>query len=277
MNQVPHVIPYQGSKRNIADKILSHVRLDRINTLYEPFAGSAAITLAAASRNLAWRYVIGEKLEALAKLWKLIIEEPEQLVEEYSIYWNEQLDDPKKYYFRTREQFNEKQTPSALFYLIARCVKNAIRFNPSGEFNQAPDNRRLGMKPSKLRREAIAASRLLRGRTEVVVGDYKETISMATTEDLIYMDPPWRGLSRNPRYAFLLDADEFIDELHDLNERRIPFLLSFDGSCGNKSYIDEMPADLKLIRVPIKAGRSSQATLLGRNEITVESLYISPA
>jgi DNA adenine methylase len=34
---------------------------------------------------------------------------------------------------------------------------------------------------------------------------------------------------------------------------------------------------LNLTLVEIEAGRSSQATLLGREEMTVESLYLSPA
>ena len=38
-----------------------------------------------------------------------------------------------------------------------------------------------------------------------------------------------------------------------------------------------LPVRLGLQLVELDAGRSSQATLLGRDEITVESLYISPA
>jgi DNA adenine methylase len=34
---------------------------------------------------------------------------------------------------------------------------------------------------------------------------------------------------------------------------------------------------LRLHHVELHAGRSSQATLLGRAEITIESLYLSPA
>ena len=37
-----------------------------------------------------------------------------------------------------------------------------------------------------------------------------------------------------------------------------------------------LPDDLNLTLIELHAGRSSQATLLGRSEITYESLYISP-
>ncbi len=46
---------------------------------------------------------------------------------------------------------------------------------------------------------------------------------------------------------------------------------------SNRSYGKPLPAKLHLTLVEIEAGRSSQATLLGRDEMTVESLYLSPA
>jgi len=44
----PHPIPYQGSKRNLAPEILAIVSNRKFRRLYEPFAGSAAITMIAA-------------------------------------------------------------------------------------------------------------------------------------------------------------------------------------------------------------------------------------
>jgi len=53
--KVPHPIPYQGSKRNLAKYILPFFPQD-VGTLFEPFAGSAAISIAAASHGKATRY-----------------------------------------------------------------------------------------------------------------------------------------------------------------------------------------------------------------------------
>lgn len=49
---VPHPIPYQGSKRQLAPVVLSYFP-SRFGRLVEPFAGSAAVSLAAAHRRLA--------------------------------------------------------------------------------------------------------------------------------------------------------------------------------------------------------------------------------
>lgn len=276
----PHVIPYQGSKRKLTVQILGQVKFGPVQQLYEPFAGSAAVTLAAAMRDLADGYVISDKYDPLCNLWKMIIETPEVLIEEYTALWMKgKHAADNRYFYNVRDHFNETKSPSALLYLIARCVKNAVRFNAEGNFNQSPDKRRLGMSPNKLAVEVRKTSQLLRGKTTIVAGDFRVVLANTTPDDLVYMDPPWQGTShtRDPRYAFLLDLDQLIAELEILNSRRIPYLLSFDGTCGDRTYGKELPKHLRLSRVPIEAGRSSQATLLGRNERTVESLYLSPA
>ena len=78
---VPHPIPYQGSKRRLAVAILSHVPAQRYNRLIEPFAGSAAVTLAAAKKGMFSSYVIGDLLEPLIQLWQSIIDDPNTVAE----------------------------------------------------------------------------------------------------------------------------------------------------------------------------------------------------
>lgn len=276
---VPHVIPYQGSKRKIADDILRYVDFEVSGRFYEPFAGSAAITLAAAAQNMASGYVIGDKYEPLMELWKLIVEEPEGVASRYEELWNAQLSGPREFFIKTREQFNTDLDPVKFLYLVARCVKNAIRFNSTGEFNQSADNRRLGTKPERVRREVKRAAKLLKEKIEIRAGDFIEILEDATSNDVVYMDPPWQGTSNNrdPRYAHLLELDRLIYGLDSLNKRNVPFMLSFDGVCGDKKYGEDLPEELGLTKIGIHAGRSSQATLLGRKEITIEALYLSPA
>jgi DNA adenine methylase len=272
----PHVLPYQGSKRKLAGKILDCFP-SKVGCLFEPFVGSAAVSLAAAANGLTDRIVLADKLEPLARLWTMVIENPRVLIKEYEKHWNKQHSDPQAYFASVREDYNKTQSASALLYLVARCVKNSIRFNSKGEFNQGPDNRRLGLRPEKLAREVERAHHLLKRIATAECGDFREVLREATPDDLVYMDPPYQGTSgkHNPRYAFLLDLDELIEELNQLNKRKVPFILSFDGACGERKYGQELPDYLQLERVELFAGRSTQATLLGRDEITVESLYLS--
>ena len=174
--KIPHPIPYQGSKRSLAPDILGYFP-ERIGTLIEPFAGSAAITLATAARGAAVRYVINDLNQPLVDLWRAIIESPEKLARQYETLWRAQHDDRRHYYDKVREDFNRTGRPDYLLYLLARCVKAAVRYNADGEFNQSPDNRRMGALPDTMREQVLGASHLLRGKTECSSLDYKEVVA----------------------------------------------------------------------------------------------------
>lgn len=91
------------------------------------------------------------------------------------------------------------------------------------------------------------------------------------------MDPPYEGTTTgsDKRYYQGMSRERLIHVLADLNRRRVPFLLSYDGRCGEKTYGVELPDSLRLTRLELMAGRSSQSTLSGRKELTIESLYVS--
>jgi DNA adenine methylase len=93
------------------------------------------------------------------------------------------------------------------------------------------------------------------------------------------MDPPYQGVcgDRDQRYAPSIDHLDFCHELKKLNDRNCRFVVSYDGRTGEKTFGEPLPNDLQLLHLEIRAGRSTQATLLGRSQITYESLYLSPA
>lgn len=273
----PHPIPYQGSKRLLAGAILAHAGTG-YRTLYEPFAGSAAVTLAASARGLAQRFVIGDALAPLVRLWRAILEAPGPLAAAYERVWRGQAG-RADHYETVRERFNRAGAPADLLYLLARCVKSAVRFNARGEFNQSADRRRRGTAPARMRREIEGAHALLGGRARAACGDATELIASATPRDLVYLDPPWQGTSsgKDRRYVAGLSRERLVTEvLEPLVARGVPFLLSYDGTTGDRRYGEALPDHLGLARVALRAGRSAQATLLGRDEETIESLYVWP-
>ncbi len=275
---VPQPFPYQGSKRQLAKQIVACVP-SATKGLVEPFAGSAAITLATAYAGRARRFCLSDAHEPLIKLWRKIVNEPTELAKEYESLWVAQSECPRKYYDQVRKRFNESNEPHYFLYLLARCVKAAIRYNGNGKFNNSPDNRRLGMRPATMAQNIVQTSALLQGRVRVVCQDYRETLAAAGSEDVVYMDPPYQGVcdTRDHRYCHGVRFDEFVDALADLNHRSVPFIVSYDGRTGEKIHGQPLPAKLKLLRLDVHLGRSTQSTLLGRKEITVESLYLSSA
>lgn len=274
--KIPHPIPYQGSKRNLAKYILPFFPLE-IKTLFEPFSGSAAISIAAAVHGKATHFHLNDVNQPLIALWNEIINNPKEISAQYESLWMEQQGNERKYYDIVRDNFNKTKRPDYLIYLLARCVKASVRYNANGDFNQSPDNRRLGRNPQQMKDDIFAVSSLLKNKTTLTSADYKEVLKKATSKDLVYMDPPYQGVcaTGDPRYFSGIDFDEFMQELKKLNSRNVPFILSYDGRTGKKSYGQNLPDELGMYRLEVEAGRSTQATLLGRDEVTIESVYLS--
>jgi DNA adenine methylase len=275
---VPHPIPYQGSKRRLAPQILDFIGGRDIETLYEPFAGSAAFTIAASSCGLAKRYVIGDSLEPLMDIWSAILTAPTTLASAYEDLWEEQSKEPREHFNRVRSEYNDQGGAARLLYLLARCVKNAPRWNKRGGFSQSADHRRKGMHPSRMGAQINGCHGLLSGNTTPLAKDAIETSAMAGSSDLVYLDPPWQGTSSgsDTRYHKGFDRTDLEAVLASLNVRRVPWVLSYDGRHGEKTYGPLLPQGLFGAHVELAAGRSSQATLSGRSAETFESLYLSP-
>lgn len=275
---IPHPIPYQGSKRILASSIIAYFPADA-KRLIEPFAGSAAVTLAAMHHHKVEQVLLNDINTPLMELWRSIISRPDMLADYYEKLWLAQSGRERQFYDLVRCRFNKNHRPYYFLYLLARCVKAAVRYNAQGEFNQSPDNRRKGRQPHSMRRDIHNASALLKSKAQLTTTDYREIVQEANPEDIIYMDPPYQGVcdSRDPRYIQGIVYDDFVATLESLNNNQISYIVSYDGRTGDKKFGRLLPPDLTLTCIELNAGRSTQSTLLGRRNTTYESLYLSPA
>lgn len=275
--KLPHPIQYQGSKRSLASIILRYFP-NKFPRLVEPFSGSAAISIACAARGKANSYWINDLNKPLAELLGLIINHPVEIANYYETIWNQQHGDPIEHYYRVREDFNRTRDSRLFLYLLARCAKGSVRYNTEGLFNQSPDKRRHGTRPETMRDNIFGVSTLLKGKSVISSLDYKDVLSNVNEDDVVYMDPPYQGVcgDRDSRYFSGISYEEFLAALSELNVRQIRYAVSYDGRTGNKTFGNRLPESLSLTLIELEAGRSSQATLLGRDAITVESLYLSP-
>ncbi len=277
MQRVPHPVQYQGSKRQLASAILRYVPA-RTARLIEPFAGSAAMSIASAVQKKSAAYWVNDLNQPLAQLLQLMVETPEQIAADYAQIWQAQHGNDEHYY-QVRQDFNHTHSPALFLYLLARCVKGAVRYNGQGEFNQSHDKRRCGTKPDTMRANILGVSALLKGRAQFSAQDYRAVLDEAQKSDVVYLDPPYQGVcgERDARYFSGIAHDDFVTTLDELNQRDIAYIVSYDGRRGEKIFGEPLPDFLDLRHVELNAGRSSQATLLGKDETTIESLYFSQA
>lgn len=281
VRNVPHIVQYQGSKRNLAPQILQYMP-HRFERLIEPFAGMAAITVAVAKERRANSYWINDLNQPLIGVLKEAIENPQRLLTDYTRVWSGQIDfegGGVEHFYKVRDDFNRgDQCAANMLYLLARCVKGSVRYSSTGQFNQSPDKRRMGTSPSTLSKNIFPISNYLKGKTRFTSCDYSEVLDSARPGDIVYMDPPYQGVcsTRDSRYFSGIDYKEFVNRVSDLVRRDIDFIISYDGTCGDKQYGQDLPESLGLKKVLLNAGLSSQSLLLGKKEVTYEALYLSP-
>jgi DNA adenine methylase len=129
-----------------------------------------------------------------------------------------------------------------------------------------------------MRKNIEGVSDLLKNKCRFTCLDYREVLFDVKDTDFVYMDPPYQGVcgDRDSRYFSGIYFDDFVLAIEQLNRRGIAFAISYDGKRGKKTFGNTLPKELGLKKIEIEVGRSSQATLLGRDEITIESLYLSP-
>jgi len=277
--KMPHIVQYQGSKRKLAAQILQYMP-QKFSRLIEPFAGMAAITIAAASENMAEHYIINDLNAPLSGILREAVENPGKIIEEYRHIWNGQFShkDHIQHFYEVRDSFNnESESPAKLLYLLARCVKGSVRYGKNGKFNQSPDKRRHGTNPDNIASNIYAISALLKGKSSFFSADYREILNKALPGDVVYMDPPYQGVSGegDSRYLKGISFEEFAESLEILNKKGADYIISYDGSCGDRHYGKDLPESLGCKKIMLKAGLSAQSLLLGSKNITMEALYIS--
>ena len=278
MNSGLQPFQYQGSKRVLASKILEHVPKGHFDEVLEPFAGSGAISLAAVAKALVSSIWLNDINAPLMDLWSAILSDTESLISEYAELWERQLSDPAQHFMRVRNEFNQSQRSPELLYLLARSVKGAVRYNSVGEFNQSPDHRRLGTRPSTTAARLRRISKLIGSRYTLTSLNCFDLIEYYREGQVWYLDPPYEGTSEGPngRYFQSMPRAKVIEFLQTLLDMRIPFILSYDGFTGEKQHGSRLPDGLGLRHHFIDAGVSTSSSLQRRRETTTESLYISP-
>ena len=263
------VIKWSGSKRTQASKLVG--LFPKFKTYYEPFLGGGSVLYPLNSKLDS--AICGDICKPLIDLWILIQKNPNSLIKSYRKNWNRLQKEGYKVYYEIRNRFNENQNPEDLFFLSRTCVNGLIRFNKDCKFNNSLHHTRKGIHPDSAAKIILEWSKLIQNSTFLNAG-YEETTKTATPNDFIYLDPPY--FNTKGRYFGTINYEQFKSFLEDLNNKKIKFILSYDGIRGNSSYIIDLPSHLYKRHIFLESGNSSFRKVMDKKcEVVKESVYLN--
>lgn len=262
------MIKWPGSKRSIAPIIAR--MLPRGGVYFEPFVGGGALLPFRACRKA----IAGDIIPELIELWKLIRDEPHLTAAEYETRWIRLQEEGHRAYYAIRESFNATRSPHDLLFLTRTCVNGLARFNTWGNFNNSLHHTRPGIAPSNLRKVILSWSQIVRD-VEFSIADYRRTLESVNKGDVVFLDPPYGG-TKGRYMPHSMSYGDLCGELDRLNSIEALWILTLDGSAGDRSYATTIPASLYKARLSVRTGNSPFTKLMraGIDSVT-ESVYFN--
>jgi DNA adenine methylase len=264
----PAVIKWSGSKRLVAKQLAQY--FSNCNTYYEPFVGGGAMMPFARTN----KGVASDIIPELIDLWNAIKENPALVADEYKNRWNDLQEKGQEVYYQVRDRFNQTKNCFDFLFLTRTCVNGLIRYNAQGEFNNSFHLSRPGINPDTLRSQLFMWSKYIR-KFDFHNIDYRECLSDVKQGDFVFLDPPYGGTKdRYTRTEF--DLDCFYKELERLNSAGAKWLLTFDGTAGEREYSYAPPSEIYKYKFLINTGNSAFTKVMDSKKDTIqESVYMN--
>lgn len=268
MKPLQPVIKWSGSKRTVASQ-LSDFFLPA-NTYYEPFVGGGAMMPFAKST----KGKAGDIIPELIALWNEIKSNPELVISEYEVRWNRLQTEGFQVYYEVRDVFNKTKNPLDFLFLTRTCLNGMIRYNSAGEFNNSLHLTRPGIAPQRFGAIVNQWNRYIK-KFDFLNVDYRECLADVKKGDFVFLDPPYGGTkSRYTQTPFSLD--EFYQVLDCLNSKDVNWMLTFDGSSGDRNYSYAPPKELYMETFKVKTGKSAFRKVIDKvQEDILESVYLN--
>jgi DNA adenine methylase len=193
----PWIKPYlkwAGGKRQLLPEIKRYIP-QKYDMYFEPFIGAGAVFFSQQPKKA----IINDANSQLVTTYQVIKENVEALIEELNIHI---LNNNEAYYYQIREQdrnanFNQLsniQKAARLIYLNKTCYNGLYRVNSQGLFN---------VPYGKYKNPTICDMPVLRAistylnsnNIQILNGDFADSITTATKNSFVYLDPPYHSPS----------------------------------------------------------------------------------
>ena len=201
-------LKWAGGKFKLAPFIEFNLPNQPRKRLIEPFAGSAAVSMALDFEA----YLLNDTNPDLIGLFRILKNEKQAFINYAHSFFIKENNQEKRFY-ELRERFNattELSERSALFIYLNRHAFNGLcRYNSKGFFNVPFGRYKTPYFPEIEMQAFIAKSH----RIELMCDDFHTALNLARDEDIVYCDPPYVPLSETASFtAYAKDGFDLDDQ-----------------------------------------------------------------
>ena len=223
-------IKIQGIKTKLVPFIRENISFSENATWYEPFMGSGVVGFNLAPKNAVFNDINPYIIDFYNKLKNMQI--TPDTVREYLEREGAKLSttpaDKNSYYYTVRERFNDKHDPLDFLFLQRSNFNGMIRFSKNGynvPFGRKPDRFRPALITKIVNQVSRTQEKILANNWTFTCSSWEKAISSATSNDFIYLDPPYIGRSTDYFTSWEQeDADALADYFN--HKRDLHFALS---------------------------------------------------
>lgn len=233
------------------------------NKYFEPFLGGAALLLDQTPECA----IVCDINPDLISMYMQVKEKVEEVISELTMLdqLHETAADPKQFYYKVRDEFNNKDNLDAvaqaarLIYLNKHCFNGLYRVNSRGEFN-VPFNGKLtggSFKADHLRE----VSKYLYN-VELWCGDFEGSLVDIESGDFVFFDSPYAPLTPTSftdytKEGFAYDDHVRLAKLYkELSDKEVYCMLTNHDT----ALIRELYKDYNIVEVDVNRSINSKGT-----------------
>ncbi len=207
-------LKWAGGKFKLAPFIAANLPSQSRKRLIEPFAGSAALSLALEFDA----YLLNDTNTDLIGLYQTLKKEKQGFIDYAKSFFIPE-NNQEILFYELRERFNASQETferAALFIYLNRHAFNGLcRYNSKGEFNVPFGRYAAPYFPEAEMQSFVTKS----DRIELICGDFQTALILAGEDDVVYCDPPYVPLSETASFTTYAKGGFDLDDQNRLAER----------------------------------------------------------
>lgn len=257
---------------------------NQINKYIEPFIGGGAVFFDIISNYKLDKYIINDINKELINTYKAIQQDIHSLLEYLSkitsYYKKLSIEERDLFYYNIRNKYNSIvlnnciniEKAAFFIFLNKTCFNGLYRVNRNNQFNVPAGKYK---DPIIYDEENLLNISQILQKVEILLGDFATTYNYIDNTTFIYIDPPYRPLTKSSSFTnystYIFDDKEQIRLSTFINDidKKGAYVLSSNSDPKNTSendnFFDELYSTKNIIR--IEATRAINSNPLKRGKI----------